>query len=107
MKITNTGKPALAESNQAAPVPVTGVTVTPSAASVVIGQNSLIGVTVLPDGATNGSFSAASSDTTVATITVSGNNVTAKGVKAGVAQIIIMTNEGQKLAICNLTVTAA
>ena len=43
----------------------------------------------------------------VATITVSGKNVTAKGVKAGTAQIIIMTNEGQKVAICNLTVTAA
>ena len=107
VKITNTGKPALAESNQAAAVPVSGVTVTPSAASVVVGQNSVIGVTVLPDGATNGSFSAASSDLTVATITVSGKNVSAKGVKAGTAQIIIMTNEGQKVAICNLTVTAA
>ncbi|WP_454833553.1 phage tail protein [Rahnella aceris] len=107
VKITNTGKPALAESNQAAAVPVTGVTVTPSTTSVVVGQNAVITVAVLPDGATNGSFNVAAADPTVATLTVSGNTVTAKGLKAGTTQIIVMTNDGQKVAICTLTVTAA
>lgn len=67
----------------------------------------MITVAVLPDGATNSSFNVAAADPTVATLTVSGNTVTAKGLKAGTTQLIVMTNDGQKVAICTLTVTAA
>jgi uncharacterized protein YjdB len=107
VKVTNNGKPLQAEDNGAATIAVTGVTLDKATASVAVGATVTFNVTVQPASASDKSFRAATSAPAKATVTINGTVVTVTGVAAGAADIIIMTNDGQFVAVCKVTVTAA
>ncbi|ENL7180016.1 Ig domain-containing protein, partial [Escherichia coli] len=58
-----------------------------------------------PASASDKSFRVASSDPSKATVTVSGNTLTVTGVAAGTVEIIVMSNDGNFVAICKVTVS--
>jgi uncharacterized protein YjdB len=87
-----------------ATVPVTGVTVSPTSASISAGLTRQLTATVAPANATNQSVTWTSSNTGVATVSASGL-VTA--VAAGTATITVKTVDGNKTATSTITVTAA
>lgn len=95
-KITNTGKPELAEESGTPNIPVTGVTLDKATASVVVGATTTLNVTVNPASASDTSFRVATSDGAKATVTVSGNAITVTGVAAGTADVIVMTSDGSR-----------
>jgi uncharacterized protein YjdB len=84
-------------------IPVTGVSMSPTTASLTIGGTSQLTATVAPANATNKTVTWASSNTAVAIVNASGL-VTA--VAAGNADITATTQDGGHLATCNVTVTA-
>ena len=106
-KITNTGKPELAEESGTPNMPVTGVTFDKATASVAAGAATTLNVTVNPASASDKSFRVATSDGTKASVSVNGNVITVTGVAAGSADIIVMTSDGNFVAVCKVTVTAA
>lgn len=106
-KITNTGKPELAEESGSAPIAVTGVTLDKSTASVVVAATNTLNVTVNPASASDPSFRVATSDGTKATVSVSGSTITVTGVAVGTADIIVMTSDGNFVAVCKVTVTVS
>ena len=83
-------------------VAVTGVTLNKPATSIEQGQTDTLTATVLPNNATNQNISWSSSDESVAK--VADGVVTALNV--GTAIIIVTTEDGNKTATCNVTVTA-
>ncbi|MFY9995064.1 MAG: phage tail protein [Leclercia sp.] len=105
VKISNNGKPSLAEETRAPVVTVTGVTLDKSTLTVASGASDSINVTISPSGATDKTFRVASSDPAKATVTASGDVLTITGVAAGTAEIIVMSNDGLKVAICKVTVS--
>ena len=105
VKINNNGKPSLAEETRAPVVPVTGVTLDKTTLTVASGASGTATVTVLPSGATDKTFRVASSDPTKATVTANGNVLTITGVAAGSPEIVVMSNDGLKVAICKVTVS--
>ncbi|EOX2616341.1 phage tail protein [Escherichia coli] len=104
VKITNIGRPSLAE-DRGEITPVTGITVTPLTGNVAKGQNITLTVAVQPEGATDKTFRATSANQNFATITVKGNTITVKGVAAGKAQIPVVTGNGEFAAVAEITVT--
>jgi len=90
------------EPNGGVNVPVTGVSVSPTTASVNKGSTTTLTATVTPTNATNKSVTWTSSNTTVATVSTSGV-VTA--VNAGSAVITVKTVDGAFTATSNVTVT--
>lgn len=105
VKISNNGKPSLAEETRAPVVPVTGVTLDKATLTVATGASDSVNVTFAPSGATDKTFRAASSDLAKATVSVNGDVLTITGVAAGPAEIIVMSNDGLKVAICKVTVS--
>ncbi|ALZ96989.1 phage tail protein [Leclercia adecarboxylata] len=105
VKISNNGKPSLAEESRTPAVAVTGVTLDKSTLAVAVGAKNTVTVTVTPAGATDKTFRASSSDPAKATVSASGNVLTVTGVAAGTAQIVVMMNDGLKVAICTVTVS--
>jgi uncharacterized protein (TIGR02145 family) len=81
---------------------VTSVTLSDTIATQAIGDNLILTATVLPDSATNKAVTWTSSDTTVAKV----NNGTVTTLKAGTANITVITEDGNKTATCSLTVVA-
>lgn len=104
IKVSNTGRPQLAEDTPTPIVAVTSITATPATANVAIGATTDITFAVLPAGATDKTYRVASSDPLTGSLTLSGNVAKVKGVKAGVVEVIGMTNDGQKVAIAKVTV---
>ncbi|EJA0971322.1 phage tail protein [Enterobacter cloacae] len=104
-KITNNGKPSLAEDSGSAPIAVTGISLDKSTAAVAVAATTQLVVSVLPASASDKSFRVASSDPSKATVTVSGNTLTVTGVAAGTVEIIVMSNDGNFVAICKVTVS--
>jgi len=90
--------------NPGTPVAVTGVTVSPTTASIVVGATQQVTATIAPSNATNTAVTWSSSNTAVATVNTTGL-VTA--VAAGIATITVTTADGSKTATCAVTVTAA
>lgn len=86
---------------------MTGVTLDKATASVAVGATTTLNVTVNPASASDTSFRVATSDGAKATVTVSGNAITVTGVAAGTADVIVMTSDGNFVAVCKVTVTAA
>ena len=84
-------------------VSVTGVSVSPTALSLTVGDTSTLTATVSPGDATNKNVTWSSNNTSVAT--VSGGTVTA--VAAGSATITVTTEDGDKTATCSVTVNNA
>lgn len=87
-----------------ATIPVTGVTLSPTTASLTVGGTLQLTPTVAPSNATNQAVSYSSNNTAVATINSSGL-VTA--VATGSAIVTVTTQDGNKTATCGVTVTTA
>jgi len=85
-------------------VHVTGVTVSPTSASVAAGLTTQLTATVAPSNATNQTVSWSSSNTAVATVSSTG---LVTGVAAGSATVTATTADGGKTATSAITVTAA
>lgn len=84
-------------------IPVTGVTVTPTTASLVAGNTQQLTATVLPANATNKNVAWSTSNATVATVNSSG---LISALTAGTAIITVTTLDGSKTATCTVTVTS-
>ncbi len=83
-------------------VPVTGVSLNKTSATMTVGNTMTLTATVSPSTATNKNVTWTSSNTSVATVSTSGV-VTAKA--AGSATITVKTADGNKTATCSITVT--
>jgi len=104
-KITNTGKPQLAEESRTPVKAVSGVQLDKTTATVAVGSTTALAVTVLPADASDKTYRASSSDPAKVTVTATGNTLTVRGVAAGTADIIVMTNNGAFVASCRITVS--
>ncbi|EKY0662106.1 phage tail tube protein [Citrobacter braakii] len=105
VKISNNGKPGLAEDSAAAAIAVTGVSLDKSTATVAVAATTTLTVTVAPASANDQSFRATTTDAGKATVTVAGTVLTVTGIAAGTADIIVMTNDGLFVATCKVTVS--
>ncbi len=85
-------------------VPVTGVTVSPTTASINVGATQQLTATVAPSNATNKNVSWSTSNAAVATVSTSG---LVTGVSAGTATITVTTQDGSRTATSAITVNAA
>jgi len=90
--------------SQPATIAVTGVTMSPTSATVNVGATSQLTATVAPSNATNKNVTWTSGNTSVATVSATGL-VTA--VSGGTATITVTTQDGSKTATCTITVPAA
>ncbi|WDC03734.1 phage tail protein [Escherichia albertii] len=106
VKVTNVGRPSMAE-DRSTVTAATGMTVTPASASVVKGQSTTLTVAFQPEGATDKSFRAVSADKTKATVSVSGMTITVKGVAAGKVNIPVVSGNGEFAAVAEINVTAS
>lgn len=104
-KITNNGKPSLAEDQRDAVVAVTGVTMDKTTDAINVGDSGTATVIVAPAGATDKSFRVASSNPAIVSVTADGSTLTYKGESAGTADIIVMTNDGQFVAQLEIVVS--
>ena len=104
VKVTNVGRPSMAE-DRSTVTAATGMTVTPASASVVKGQSTTLTVAFQPEGATDKSFRAVSADKTKATVSVSGMTITVNGVAAGKVNIPVVSGNGELAVVAGITVT--
>ncbi|MHC0470436.1 phage tail protein [Citrobacter sp. EBS8] len=105
VKISNNGKPGLAEDSAVAAIAVTGVSLDKSTATVAVASTTTLNVAVAPASASDQSFRATTTDAGKATVTVAGTVLTVTGIAAGTADIIVMTNDGLFVATCKVTVS--
>ena len=82
-------------------VSVTGVKLDQTSLSLTVGGTGTLNATVQPDNATNKAVTWSSSNETVATV----ENGVITAVGAGTADITVTTQDGQKTAVCAVTVT--
>ncbi len=82
-------------------VAVTGVTVSPTSASIAVGATTQLTATVSPSNATNKTVSWSSSNTSAATVSSSG---LVTGVAAGTATITVTTQDQGKTATASISV---
>lgn len=82
-------------------VSVTGVKLDQASLSLTVGGTGTLNATVQPDNATNKAVTWSSSNETVATV----ENGVITAVGAGTADITVTTQDGQKTAVCAVTVT--
>jgi uncharacterized protein YjdB len=85
------------------PIAVTGVSVTPTNASVAVGSTTALSATVLPANATNQSVTWSTSNVSVATVSANG---VVTGVAAGSTTITARTADGGRTATSIVTVRA-
>lgn len=83
-------------------IPVTGVSLSASSVSLIVGETQSLTATVAPSNATNTSVSYTSSNTSIATVNSSG---LVSAVSAGSATITVTTADGGKTDNCSVTVT--
>ena len=105
VKISNNGKPGLAEDSAAAAIAVAGVSLDKSTTTVAVAATTTLNVTVAPASASDQSFRATTTDAGKATVTVAGTVLTVTGIAAGTADIIVMTIDGLFVATCKVTVS--
>ncbi|HDG1697385.1 TPA: Ig-like domain-containing protein [Kluyvera ascorbata] len=105
VKISNNGKPGLAEESAAAVIDVTGVTLDKSTATVAVAATTTLNATVAPASASDKSFRATTTDAGIVTVSVADTVLTVTGIAAGSADIIVMTNDGLFVATCRVTVS--
>lgn len=91
------------DSNPGTVVAVTGVTLSPTASTLLVGATQQLTPTVAPATATNKTVSYSSGNTAIATVNATGL-ITA--IAAGSATITITTQDGAKTATCAVTVNA-
>ncbi|WP_242203845.1 DUF4955 domain-containing protein [Aestuariivivens insulae] len=85
-------------------VPATGVSVSPTTASLVVGSTQDLTETVFPLHATNKTVSWSSSDISIATVD---SNGVVTAIAVGTAVITVTTNDGNYTDVTNVTVTEA
>ena len=85
-------------------IPVTGVTLSPTSASVAVGATTNLTATVAPIDATTKTVTWSTSNSAVATVSATG---VVTGVSIGDATITATTQDQSKTATCAITVTAA
>jgi uncharacterized protein YjdB len=83
---------------------VTGVTLNKSALTLEVAAKETLVATVLPEDATDKTVEWTSSDETKATVSVTGE---VSGISAGNADITVTTMDGNKTAVCAVTITEA
>ncbi len=81
---------------------VTGISVSPSSATVAVGATTTLTATITPSNATNKTVTWSSSNTSIATVTSAG---VVKGIAAGTATITAKSNNG-KTATATVTVSS-
>lgn len=91
------------DSNPGTTVAVTGVTVSPTSATLAVNGAQQLSTTVMPANATNNTVTYTSGNTAVATVSETGL-VTAKAV--GTTTITVTTQDGNKTATSNITVSS-
>ena len=84
------------------PVPVTGVTLDKKTLSLFTGDSATLTATVAPENATDKTVTWVSSNPAIVTVDGSGH---VKAVAAGRANITVTTTDGNKTAVCAVTVT--
>ena len=84
------------------PIAVKSVKLSKTSASVVKGYTITLKPTINPSNATNKKVTWKSSNTKIATVTSAG---VVKGVRAGTANITVITADGKKTAVCKVKVT--
>ncbi len=84
-------------------VPVTGVSLNQSTAQLQVGQNVQLNATVAPSNATNKQVTWTVSNSGVASVSQSG---VVTGVSPGTATVTATTADGNKTAVCNVTVVS-
>ena len=85
-----------------APIPATGIAVTPSVLTLTVGQKATIAASVQPANASNKTYIWASSDANIATIAPNGQ---VTGVAVGSAIMTATSNDGGFTATCQVTVS--
>jgi uncharacterized protein (TIGR02145 family) len=86
-----------------ATIPVTGVSVAPTSASISVGATQQLTASIAPYNATNQTVTWGSSNIGIATVSSSG---LVTGVAAGSATITVTTNDGGHTATCAVSVTS-
>ena len=94
---------ACGDKNYATETPVLGVTLDKASMSMTVGSTGTLTATINPSDAANKSLTWTSDNTAVATVNENGK-VTA--VAEGTAKITVKTVDGEKTAVCAVTVTA-
>jgi hypothetical protein len=85
-----------------APTSVTGVSISPASAGIVVGGIQQLTATVSPANATNKTVTWSSGNSSIATVNTTG---LVKGVAAGSATITAKTQDGSKTAVCAVNVS--
>jgi len=106
VKVTNSGKPSLAEDSRPAVVLVSSVTASPATGTVTVGKTATVTFNILPANASDKTLRIASSNPAFGTVTAQDNVATLKGVAVGVVDIVAMTADGRLVATARHTVTA-
>ena len=104
VKVTNVGKPSVAEERSKI-TPVTAIKVTPTSGTVAKGKTTTLTVSFEPESATDKTFRAVSADPSKATISVKDMTITVNGVATGKVQIPVVSGNGQFAAVAEVTVT--
>ena len=103
-------KPTFAELevDKSLAIPVTGVTIAPTTASITAGNNTTLTATVSPNGAVPQNISWSSTNPAVASVPTTNNSLTCQvtGVSAGTANITC-TVDGHTSNVCAVTVQSA
>lgn len=102
-KLNEQFTPPTVETEEPETVPVIGVTLDKTTATIKVGGTVTLTATITPANATNKDVTWSSSDPAIAT--VDGNGVV-KGVATGKATITVTTEDGSKTATCEVTVTS-
>lgn len=106
VKVTNVGKPSVAEERSKI-TPVSAIKVTPTSGTVAKGKTTTLTVSFEPESATDKTFRAVSADPSKATISVKDMTITVNGVATGKVQISVVSGNGQFAAVAEVTVTEA
>ncbi|HAI3271722.1 TPA: Ig domain-containing protein, partial [Escherichia coli] len=106
VKVTNVGKPSVAEERSKI-TPVSAIKVTPTSGTVAKGKTTTLTVSFEPKSATDKTFRAVSADPSKATISVKDMTITVNGVATGKVQIPVVSGNGQFAAVAEVTVTEA
>ncbi|MCS3433702.1 phage tail protein [Klebsiella sp. BIGb0407] len=106
IKITNSGKPSLAEDMRPAVIAVASMTASPATGSVAVGKTATVTFNILPANASDKTVRIASSNPALATVTAQGNVATVRGVAVGAIDVIAMTADGNLVASSRQTITA-
>lgn len=83
-------------------IPVVGISINKSSIFLKSGETDKLTATVTPTSATNKAITYSSSNNTVAEVDQAG---TITALTSGTADIVVKTNDGNKIAVCKVTVT--